>query len=149
VAEQPDIVVFEAPLGSELYRQALALREAILRRPLGLTISAEELADDAARQHFCALSLGRVVGSLSLKPLGEALLQLKQMAVAQDRQRSGIGRQLLWHAEDWARTSGFHFMVLNARLGAEGFYAAYGYLVEGEPFEENTVPHVRMAKRLT
>ena len=99
--EQPDIVVFEAPLGSDLYRQALALREAILRRPLGLTISAEELADDAARQHFCALWLGRVVGSVSLKPLGEALLQLKQMAVAQERQRRGVGRQLLAHAEDW------------------------------------------------
>ena len=102
--EQPDIVVFEAPLGSDLYRQALALREAILRRPLGLTISAEELADDAARQHFCALWLGRVVGSVSLKPLGEALLQLKQMAVAEERQRRGVGRQLLSHAEDWGRT---------------------------------------------
>jgi hypothetical protein len=28
-------------------------------------------------------------------------------------------------------------MVLNARLGAEGFYAAYGYLAEGKPFDEN------------
>ncbi len=55
VLEHPDIVVFEAPLGSDLYRQALALREAILRRPLGLSISAEELADDETRQHFCAL----------------------------------------------------------------------------------------------
>ena len=94
------------------------------------------------------LWLGRVVGSVSLKPLGEALLQLKQMAVAQERQRRGVGRQLLSHAEDWGRTSGFHLMVLNARLDAEGFYAAYGYLVEGEPFEENTLPHVRMTKRL-
>ena len=82
------------------------MREAILRRPLGLTISAEELADDETRQHFCALSLGRVVGSVSLKPLGEALLQLKQMAVAEDRQRRGIGRQLLAHAEGWARGDG-------------------------------------------
>ena len=148
MVEQPDIVVFEAPLGSDLYRQALALREAILRRPLGLSISAEELADDETRQHFCALWFGRVVGSVSLKPLGEALLQLKQMAVAADRQRSGVGRQLLSHAEGWASTSGFHLMVLNARLGAEGFYAAYGYLAEGEPFEENTLPHIRMTKRL-
>ena len=84
-----------------------------------------------------------MVGSVSLKPLGEALLQLKQMAVAADRQRSGVGRQLLSHAEGWASTSGFHLMVLNARLGAEGFYAAYGYLAEGEPFEENTLPHIR------
>ena len=56
--DETDIVVFEAPLGSDLYRQALALREAILRRPIGLTISAEELADDKTRQHFCALWLG-------------------------------------------------------------------------------------------
>jgi len=148
VAEERDIVVFEAPLGSDLYRQALALREAILRRRLGLSISAEELADDETRQHFCALLFGRVVGSVSLKPLGEALLQLKQMAVAQDWQRKGIGRQLLTLAEGWAGSSGFHLMVLNARIGAEGFYTTFGYLAEGEPFEENTVPHVKMSKRL-
>jgi ElaA protein len=39
-------------------------------------------------------------------------------------------------------------MVLNARLGAEGFYARYGYQAEGEPFDENTVPHIRMTKAL-
>ena len=101
MVEQPDIVVFEAPLGSDLYRQALALREAILRRPLGLSISAEELADDETRQHFCALWFGRVVGSVSLKPLGEALLQLKQMAVAagpaaqRRRQTASLARRRL------------------------------------------------------
>lgn len=148
MADDTEILVFEAPLGSDLYRQALALREAILRRPLGLSITAEELADDETRQHFCALLFGRVVGSVSLKPLGEAMLQLKQMAVAEERQRSGVGRQLLAHAEVWAQSSGFQLMVLNARIGAEGFYAAYGYLAEGEVFEENTVPHVKMSKRL-
>jgi GNAT superfamily N-acetyltransferase len=135
--EESDIVVFEAALGSDLYRQALLLREAVLRRPLGLTITAEELADDETRQHFCAIRFGRVVGSVSLKPLSEALLQLKQMVVAEERQRQGIGKQLLAHAEGWGRSSGFHLMVLNARLGAEGFYAAYGYLAEGKPFDEN------------
>jgi ElaA protein len=39
-------------------------------------------------------------------------------------------------------------MVLNARLGAEGFYARFGYLAQGEPFDENTVPHIRMTKPL-
>jgi predicted GNAT family N-acyltransferase len=143
-----DIIVFEAPLGSDLYRQALILREEILRRPLGLTISPEELADDETRQHFCALLLGGVVGCVSLKPLGEALVQLKQMAVAGERQRRGIGRRLLLHVEAWAGTSGFRLIVLHARTGAEAFYAAHGYLAEGDPFEENTLPHVRMSKRL-
>ncbi len=39
-------------------------------------------------------------------------------------------------------------MVLNARLGAEGFYARFDYLAQGEPFDENTVPHIRMTKLL-
>ena len=39
-------------------------------------------------------------------------------------------------------------VILNARIGAEGFYARHGYVAQGEPFEENTVPHIRMTKRI-
>jgi peroxiredoxin Q/BCP len=145
-AESLEIV--EAPHGSELYQQALTLREAILRAPLGLRLSEEELADDARRRHFCATMQGAVVGSVSLKPLDKETLQLRQMAVVQDRRREGIGARLLARAEDWASAEGYRRIVLNARLGAEGFYARYGYLAEGEPFDENTVPHIRMTKRL-
>ena len=99
---ETDIVVVEALLGSDFYRRSLVLREAILRRPLGLTLSEEELADDFIRHHFCALSLGVVVGTVSLRPLDEATLQLKQMAVAEDRRGERIGTQLLLHAEGWA-----------------------------------------------
>jgi predicted GNAT family N-acyltransferase len=145
---QDDLAVVEAPHGSDLYSQAVGLREAILRRPLGLVVTAEELADDLLRVHFCATSYGAVVGTVSLRPLDGEAIQLKQMAVAEERRRERIGAQLLASAEDWARRHGFRLMVLNARLGAEGFYARYGYLAEGEPFDENTLPHVRMTKTL-
>ena len=124
------------------------MREAILRKPIGLVVTAEELADDQLRRHFCATSHGAVVGSVSLRPLDGETIQLRQMAVAEERRREKIGAQLLAHAEDWARGQGCRLMVLNARLGAEGFYARYGYLAQGEPFDENTVPHIRMTKRL-
>ncbi|HEV7464398.1 MAG TPA: GNAT family N-acetyltransferase [Methyloceanibacter sp.] len=148
MADEPDIAVIEALIGSDLYRQSLRLREAVLRRPLGLTVTEEELADDAMRQHFCAISYGLVVGTVSLRPLDEATLQLKQMAVAEDRRREGIGARLLNHAEGWAHGAGFRLMVLNARMGAEGFYAKFGYQAHGEPFDENTIPHIGMTKRL-
>jgi predicted GNAT family N-acyltransferase len=147
-ARQNELAVVEAPYGSDLYRQALGLREAILRKPLGLVVTAKELADDRFRRHFCAMSHGAVVGSVSLRPLGGETIQLRQMAVAEPRRRERIGTQLLACAEDWARGQGYRLMVLNARLGAEGFYAQHGYLAEGEPFDENTVPHVRMTKSL-
>jgi predicted N-acetyltransferase YhbS len=142
------IDIVEAPYGSDLYRQALTLREAILRAPLGLILTDDERADDALRQHFCATVKGMVVGSVSLKPLDGKTLQLRQMAVAEERRRERIGARLLARAEDWARWEGYRLIVLNARLGAEGFYARYGYVAEGAPFDENTVPHIRMTKRL-
>ena len=148
IGDEDGICVVEAPYGSDLYRRALALREAILRTPLGLALTEEELADDARRQHFCATSHGAVVGTVSLKPLGRDTVQLRQMAVAEERRRERIGAELLARAEDWARAAGFRLMVLNARLGAEGFYARFGYLAEGEPFDENTIPHIRMTKPL-
>jgi predicted GNAT family N-acyltransferase len=142
------ICVVEAPYGSDLYRRALALREAILRTPLGLALTEEELADDALRQHFCATCHGAVVGTVSLRPLDDDIVQLRQMAVAEQRRRERIGAELLARAEDWSREAGYRLMVLNARLGAEGFYAKFGYRAEGDPFDDNTIPHIRMTKSL-
>jgi GNAT superfamily N-acetyltransferase len=142
------IVVLEAPIGSALYAQALALREAVLRQPLGLSLSMEELEDDKARTHFCAVADGEVQGCVSLKPLPDGSLQLKQMAVREERRLEGIGAALVAHAEAWARDRGMGTMMMHARIGAEGFYARLGYAAEGPIFEENTVPHIRMTKRL-
>jgi GNAT superfamily N-acetyltransferase len=146
--KEDGIALVEAPCGSDLHAQALRLREANLRRPLGLTLTEEEIADDAGRRHFCAMTNGAVIGSVSLKPLGPHTLQLRQMAVAADRQGEGIGARLLAYAEDWARGAGYGVIILNARIGAEEFYTGLGYRCEGEPFDENTIPHIRMTKRL-
>lgn len=121
---EDDLSVVEAPFGSELYRQALGLREAILRKPLGLTLTAEEQADDRLRQHFCAISHGAVVGSVSLRPLEAGTIQLRQMAVAEDRRRENIGARLLSVAEDWARGQGYRLMVLNAPARRRGVLRA-------------------------
>ena len=138
----------QAPFGSDLYRQCVALREAVLRKPLGLTVSEEERADDRIRQHFCAIDDGAVVACLSLKPLDGETLQLKQMAVAQARRGSRLGARLLAYAEDWAEKAGYRRIVVHARIGAEGFYAKFGYTAEGEPFDENTIAHIQMTKTL-
>jgi predicted GNAT family N-acyltransferase len=147
-AGEDDLKLVEAPFGSDLYRRALSLREVILRAPLGLSLTPDELADDASRRHFCATSHGAVVGSVSMKPLDGETVQLRQMAVMADRRLEGIGTRLLACGEGWAQNQGYRTIVLNARLGSDGFYSRLGYRAEGEPFEENTVPHIRMTKRL-
>jgi GNAT superfamily N-acetyltransferase len=147
-AMEDGLSLVEAPYGSETYVKALRLRDTVLRAPLGIEFTEEELADDAQRRHFCALDGGHVVGSVSFKALGPHTLQLKQMAVAPDRQGERIGVRLLDFAEAWARREGYGTIILNARVGAEGFYARNGYALEGALFEENGIPHVRMTKRV-
>jgi predicted GNAT family N-acyltransferase len=146
--EGDSIQIVEAPYGSDLYRRALVLRDTILRAPLGLAVTPQEQADDAHRQHFCALSGGVVVGSVSFEPLDAKTAQLRQMAVTADRRRQGIGARLLTCGEAWARDSGYRLIVLHARLGADGFYARFGYRTQGEPFDEHTVPHILTTKRI-
>ncbi len=59
---EDSIALMPAPYGSELYCARLKLRDEVLRQPLGLTLTAEELADDAFRTHFCAVADGAVIG---------------------------------------------------------------------------------------
>lgn len=148
ISTEDGLAIVEAPYGSPDYAEALNLRDRILRAPLGLKFTPEELADDAMRRHFCARSGGTVVGSVSFKALGPHTLQLKQMAVAEERRREKIGSRLLRHAEAWARREGYGMVILNARVGAEGFYARQGYALECALFEEQGIPHVRMTKRI-
>ena len=142
------LMIFEAPLDSYLYRNALRLREHILRRPLGLTVSHEELVDDTMRQHFCAVDCGAVVGTVSLRPLDETTLHLKQLAITEPKRAARIGSNLIAHVEQWGASAGFRLMVANARIGAEGFYLKQGYAQQGDTFFEQTIPHVRVTKRL-
>jgi len=142
------ISVIVAPYGSDLYRRSVALREEVLRRPLGLTLSKKELADDSQRLHFCAVADEGVIGTVSLRPLDTRKVQLRQVAVATNRRGANIGVKLLRYAEGWARRKGFSLIVLHARVGAEGFYAKFGYASEGRVFQANTIPHIKMTQRL-
>jgi predicted GNAT family N-acyltransferase len=124
------------------------LRDAVLRAPLGLTISPEERLDDATRQHFCAVTFGRVVGTVSLYPFDEVTVHLRQMAVSEANRNARVGAKLLAHALTWGTQAGFRVMIADARVGAEGFYIKYGFAQEGGPFQKHTIPHVRVIKRL-
>ena len=51
---------------------------------------------------------------------------VEEIMVEQNSRRTGIGRHLMGHAEDWARTIGAGYLALASRR-AGPFYAALGY----------------------
>ena len=60
----------------------------------------------------------------------------------------GVGRAMVDASEQLAGQLGVHNMVLHARETAVPFYLQLGYQVVGEPFEEVTIPHFKMEKKL-
>lgn len=143
-----DIVI--VPFGSPLYERTKAFRAAILRTPLGLQWSEQDLAGEESQIHIAAVDPAEsVVGTVLLKPQSKATAKLRQMAVSERFRGSGLGRKLVLFAEQVARDRGLAAVELHARVSAVSFYAKLGYATEGDVFTEVTVPTVRMTKTLT
>ncbi len=134
--------------GTEEYKQMLQLREEILRRPLGLHFSEEELEKEKAHMHMAAYDDDQMLGCCMLVEEGHQTVRLRQMAVVNDVQGKGIGRALIQFAENVARDRGYKKITMHARKNAVGFYEKMGYKRKGDEFMEITIPHFVMEKAL-
>ena len=143
-----DLEVKEAKFGSIEQLASIELRRRVLRRPLGLDFTAEQLAAEDFEFHLVGVLDSVVVACLVLTPLEGGRIKMRQVAVEPSLQGRGFGAELVRFSEVVARQRGFSRMVLNARDRAVPFYLKLGYEIEGEPFVEVTIPHRRMVKGL-
>jgi ribosomal protein S18 acetylase RimI-like enzyme len=146
-ASSVDGVVFrEFAAGSAEHAAALRLRDAVLRKPLQLEFTAEELAEEPACFHLGAFHGERLVAVLLLKPVGPNEVKMRQVAVDPEYQFRGIGSGLVAFAERHASERGCRRIWAHARASAAEFYRKAGYTVSEKSFLENTIPH-RLAAR--
>lgn len=134
--------------GSGDYDQALALRDRLLRNPLGLSLYDEDLSDEKNNYHLGIFRGPELAAVLVLIPRDSTTLQMRQVAVDTALQGQHLGARLIAFAESFAATQGFTRIVLNARQTAEAFYRKQGYTSVGEPFVELGIGHVRMEKKI-
>lgn len=126
----------------------LKLREEILRKPLGLQFSDDDLQKEKDHMHMAAYEDERMLGCCMLVEEDPETVRLRQMAVVNDVQGKGIGRALMQFAENLARDRGYKKITMHARKNAIGFYEKMGYKKKGEEFKEITIPHFVMEKEL-
>ena len=144
-----DIIFRAVPHGSPEYTETIALRDEVLRRPLGLEFSPELLGAEAADFHLACYSQdGDLLGCLILTPEDNATVRMRQVAINPALQRSGIGTALVHYSETFALQHGYTLMTMHAREQAVPFYERLGYVVYGDRFEEVTIPHWKMKKHL-
>ena len=128
------------------YAAELDLRYRVLRAPLGLSRQQTLSPFEDGSLHMLAVDGDVVVACVLFRPLAARQGRLYQMAVEPDRQRSGIGARLVAALEAEVARRGFDEVVLHARAAAVGFYERAGYTVDGAPFVEVGIPHVKMRK---
>lgn len=138
----------EIPHASSLYQKAVALRSEVLRKPLGLVFSEEELKAESAEIHLGLMQHENLLAVLSLKPISPKEIKMRQVAVAPDFQQKGLGRQLVAYSETVAQNRGYQTMSLHARDTAVPFYLKLGYTIQGDEFLEVGIKHFKMLKNI-
>jgi ribosomal protein S18 acetylase RimI-like enzyme len=134
--------------GTAEYKQMVKMRDDILRKPLGLGFTEEELESEKDNMLIAAFEDERMLACCMLVEEQPGTIRLRQMAVLNALQGKGIGRALMNFAENLARDRGYKIMRMHARANAIGFYEKVGYKVKGDQFMEITIPHYVMEKEL-
>ncbi len=134
--------------GSKEYQLMVNLRYEILRKPLGLQFSKDELDQEKDEILIGAFEDEKILGCCMLVKTDAKTCRLRQMAVINKLQGKGIGKALMVFAENLARDRGFKNLTMHARKSAIGFYERLGYRVIGEEFQEVTISHYVMEKEL-
>ena len=143
------IQIRQIEFGTPDYDEAVCLRYAVLRQPLGLEFTPEQLAAEYSDLHLAAFdSAGRLIGYLNLTPCDKTLVKMRQVAVDRMVQGRGVGRALVIASEVLAKHLGFRTVTLHARESTVPFYIKQAYQIVGDRFEEVTIPHFKMEKNL-
>lgn len=134
--------------GSSDYQKVIQLRYNILRAPLGLSFSQEDLDNEKEHIHIASFDDDDLLGCCMLTKIDQHTLQLRQMAVRANLQRKGIGESIVSFAENIGRDKGYRRIIMHARDTAIGFYEKFGYKVKGDQFTEVNLPHHVMEKNI-
>ena len=143
-----NLVINELNLQSEDYPKFKALREKILRLPLGLKLDNKDLENDKNSFLFGAYLNNIPSGFVMLQKTNSTSIRLRQMCIEEKLQGQGIGKKLVEFAEFWSESNGYNEITMSARVEAENFYLKIGYKKTSAPYNYLTIPHIDMYKKL-
>lgn len=129
-------------------RDELALREvrtSVFVKEQAVTEREEWDGLDAECTHAVAENLAQgVIGTGRLHPSGK----IGRMAVLAEWRGQGVGAAILRRLLEEATSRGLDAVYLHAQVPVLGFYARFGFVAEGDEFEEAEIPHRLMRLRL-
>ncbi len=135
--------------GTPEYDETIKLRTEILRKPLGLEFTEEQLSKEYDDAHLAILDTDNsIIGCLILTKKDDRTVKMRQVAIAYTHQGKGVGKELVAFSETYAMHIGYQKIELNARDTAVPFYLALDYKIDGDEFFEVGIAHKFMFKHL-
>jgi predicted GNAT family N-acyltransferase len=133
---------------SPAYKQALKLRQDILRTPLNITMTDKDIIGEDLDIHIGGFHDGVLIAYCIISRIDNQVAKIRQVAVSSKLQGAGIGTKLMGFAEDVAMGKGFRTIHLHARKTVVQWYESIGYEILGNEFIEVGIPHHKMFKNL-
>lgn len=133
--------------GSEAWKAAVRLREEILRKPLGSYFTNEELEEEKNHIQIVGVLDNEIVATTVLVPENQSM-KMQRVVVKDELRSSGIGSEMMVFCEQISAENGKYHIFCHARDTAVNFYLNNQYLIEGEYFPEDGIPHVKMVKKI-
>lgn len=145
--EQTQIQFREVLYGSSEWKEAVQLREEILRKPLGSKFSVAELEEEENHFHIGGFINNQLIATAVLVPELNKI-KMQRVAVKESSRNKKIGAKLLAYSETLTLGKGFGEIYCHARNSAVNFYLQNNYTPVGEYFEEDGIPHLKMIKMI-
>jgi predicted GNAT family N-acyltransferase len=147
--KKPDrkLIFLKLDFASPLYDETVFLRDKLLRKPLNLEFTIQDLAEEYKQLHFaCYDETLTLLACLVMVPLSDFSIKMRQVAVDTHWQGRGVGRFLVEKTEEYCYDHRYLKIELNARENAIPFYERLNYNKKGESFIEVNIPHIKMYK---
>jgi N-acetylglutamate synthase-like GNAT family acetyltransferase len=125
------------------YHSERMLRWEVLAKPLGIPPESEAAPEELNSLHLIALDGKRLVGCVCFCPESSTNGRIFEMAVSEEYQGRGFGRQLLHALERMLVQRGVNDVYLFAPPDTEKFYSLMGY----QP-QEDVIVKMGMKQRM-
>lgn len=139
-----------SPITDSDFKKYFEFRWQMLRAPWQQPPGSEQ--DELENESFHVMAVDEnnsVVGVGRIHFISGSDAQIRYMAVVENKQKQGLGLQLLHALEQYAMNKNMQHIHLHARETAVGFYQKQSYqLIEKSHLLFNTIQHYKLLKTL-
>ena len=105
---------------------------------------------DQSAWHLMAIEDDKLVAYTRILPPGVAYNDpaIGRVVTSSSKRRSGLGRELMRRSiEACEKLFGNASITLSAQVYLKSFYESFGFIVVGEEYLEDGIPHIKMSRK--